>query len=162
MFYQLKPWLAPFYSALTSPSLVILPVSRQALNEIKDSLSISMHLDRNMRSSSAKFSWKLIRVGARMVSSMAEVQEVMVGGNGRTTVHFLNHEPNKVKCTPALRQAALRWSRRLSQAPRMASMLSPPFIPLSAAADAFADEHRAGIGGWFSFTDPPLLHSVSW
>ena len=92
---------------------------------------------------------QLLEVGAIKIFSKADVPRVPPSHKHHQWVRLA--DPNRSELH--LKQDskfALAWLSLCFQHEQPCSLRTPPLAPCLSAADAFADKHRMGIGGWLS------------
>lgn len=143
----LRPWLCHFYQLLHSPKINIKALDAKQLQEVYG-LTVEGNISpRNAVLSDVCKGWQIRAVGSAPFES-AEDLLTTAGKHNQVWVKFAEWGPKDMRVTEAVAEAASFYKAMVQlQTPVPLLEADGPLLP--AAADAFADAHSAGIGGWW-------------
>ena len=162
----LRPWLASFFEMLYKPKAVAVKLDLHQLDEVRWLMSSNLRLSDDASLFDGKKGWKLHSVNNSVVSSPSDVDLVRpLYSNGLVFVVFFDFDCDTARVSADAQHASrVLYNAIWEQQP----------IPLcitekggcTAAADAWADEDTAGIGGWWLppglTCHPANIHWFSW
>ena len=162
LLHLLRPWLSEFYAALNRPVSNLVNCSIQQLAEVVDRLSHDLTLKHQCTLSTAGKGWKLREINHRPITNIDEAKASTVRGLGRVWVRLDNPGSTKVRVNDELRISAKIWHAALAQGPKIIPMLGYAYDTHAAAADAFANDTKSGIGGWLDSGKGQSASAVHW
>ena len=143
----LRPWLCHFFHLLNKPALRFQHLDRQQIDELLDCLDHKLLVTRKPHLSDVQAGWRLSEIGGRNIGSKQAILS-SPWKNGRASCKFLDPLCQEVSCSKEESEAALlMWNAVHTQVALEMGPLAGDGT--CAAADAFADEDAAGIGGWW-------------
>ena len=143
----LRPWLYDFYHLLHKPRLRHQQLDRAQLSELLSILDSDLFANSSAVLSSVAFGWRLIKVGSLAVHSKEELVSVPLR-SGCAWATFSDIAADKVKVNKHEAGTAQFFVNAIKCG------INVPFWSTAgpgeiAAADAFADDTGAGIGGFW-------------
>ena len=145
---HLRPFMAPLYKDLHSGQGTLHSIAPYAWQAFYDSLNEQAQLSRTPTGSWLPRNGKVFEVGSLKISSKVDVPKVPPSHKHSW---FRIFDPHRGEIH--LRQESrfvLEWLRQCFAHEQPRSLRSAPLLHCLSAADAFADKHRMGIGGWLT------------
>ena len=145
---HLRPFMAPLYKDLHSGQGTLHSIAPSAWQAFYDCLDASGQLSRTPPGSWLPRSGRILEVGAPKVSCKADVPKVPPS-HKHSWVRIFDPHRGEIH----LRQESkfvLEWLRHCFAHEQPRSLRAAPLLHCLSAADAFADKHRMGIGGWLT------------
>ena len=145
---HLRPFMAPLYKDLHSAKGTLHSIAPASWSAFYEALDSSARLARTPTGSWLPRNAQLLEVGALKIHSKADVPKVPP-----------SHKHQWVRLADLSRQEihlrkdsefVLHWLSLCFAHEQPRSLRCAPLMPCLSAADAFADKHRMGIGGWLS------------
>jgi hypothetical protein len=146
----LRPWLSELYSCLHKGQPCVVHCTASQLAEITDSIDENLVMGRTAVLSRARAGMKLVEIHHKPVPSQQAARATNIASLSRAWVRLQDPESLEVAVTKEAQQSAAVWQACISTSCRAVPFLNLPRDASVAAADAFADETEAGIGGWIS------------
>ena len=146
----LRPWLSEFYSCLSKGQPCIVHCTASQLAEIADSIDENLVMTSTAVLSRARAGMKLVQINHKPVPSQQAARAINMASLSRTWVCLQDPKSLEVAMSKEAQQSAAVWEACISTSCRAIPFLNLPCDASVAAADAFADETEAGIGGWIS------------
>ena len=159
----LRPWLQAFYNLLYKPRAVPMKLDHFQFRELLSVLGVDFCLNRRPASFYAEAGWKLHKVGNQEVTTMsASLLSHACMTNGHADVVLLDLRSQSARVSKEVATTAIFFyntvEAHVSVPLRLVEGDSSP-----AAADAFAESDRAGIGGWWLPPGvPPCPENILW
>ena len=145
---HLRPFMAPLYKDLHSAKGTLHSIAPASWTAFYEALDSSARLARTPTGSWLPRNAQLLEVGALKVHSKADVPQVPP-----------SHKHQWVRLADPTRQEihlrkesefVLQWLSLCFAHEQPRSLRCAPLMPCMSTGDAFADQHRMGIGGWLS------------
>lgn len=160
--YWLKPWMQIWFFALHKPKLRFQMLSAEQIAELAEVLDNNGRVLRRCHLSDVQPGWKVLEVGNRCVTSAADVLGIPLKQH-RVWVKLGEDQAEVITLSKAEVQVAQFFLQLLSAQEQVPVHLVESTRPqVLAAADAFAEGDRAGIGGWWlpcgEALDPANIH----
>ena len=156
----LRPWLSNFHRCLATPSPDVRGVSQDIL---RSAFLGSCDLVVSHSCGPLERGEWIARIGHYSPSSTKDLwNNARFDESDRTYVGVSSHKSKRIIVNSEAKQAAEHWRYMLRSAFALHSLWTPMAMHLHAAADAFADEHNAGIGCWLSLERPSSPSEVFW
>ena len=143
----LRPWLQVWFCALNKPGLHFFHADATQSEELFQALDNSCKVVRPCRLSDVQRGWCLLDMAGHAVKSRADLLSAPLK-NGRVWLKFGEPTPAKIKLNQD-ELTVVRFFREVLSAQEPVQLVERPGPGLVAAADAFAEGKRWGIGGWF-------------
>ena len=143
----LRPWLQVWFCALNKPGLHFFHADATQSEELFQALDNSCKVVRPCRLSDVQRGWCLLDIAGHAVKSRADLLSAPLK-NGRVWLKFGEPTPAKIKLNQD-ELTVVRFFREVLSAQEPVQLVERPGPGLVAAADAFAEGKRWGIGGWF-------------
>lgn len=94
--------------------------------------------------------WQVLAIAGKDINTLNHAHQVRAIGSRRMWCRFRVDDSTEVKVSKNLQACALLWLNSLKYAPRQVPMdRRVPQACCTSSADAYAEGHLAGIGGWF-------------
>ncbi|OLP75956.1 hypothetical protein AK812_SmicGene44177 [Symbiodinium microadriaticum] len=145
---HLRPFMAPLYKDLHSGQGTLHSIAPAAWQAFYDCLDASGQLSRTPSGSWLPRNGRVLEVGSLKVSCKADVPKVPPS-HKHSWVRIFDPRRGEIH----LRQESkfvLEWLRHCFAHEQPRSLRAAPLLHCLSAADAFADKHRMGIGGWLT------------
>ena len=144
---SLRPWLQVWFHALHKPGLHFLQLDMVQLSELHGAIDKAGKVVRACRHCDAQSGWRVLELAGSGVRSANDVLSPPLK-QGRVWVKFGEPEPKIIKFSQE-ELAVARFFKRLLTCSDPIPLVEKPGPVSVAAADAFAEDGRFGIGGWF-------------
>ena len=145
---HLRPFMAPLYKDLHSGQGTLHSIAPSAWQAFYDCLDNTGQLSRTPPGSWLPRNGRVLEVGSLKVSCKADVPKVPPS-HKHSWVRIFDPHRGEIH----LRQESkfvLEWFRHCFSHEQPRSLRAAPLLHCLSAADAFADKHRMGIGGWLA------------
>ncbi|CAE7197288.1 unnamed protein product [Symbiodinium sp. KB8] len=145
---HMRSFMAPLYKDLHSTAGTLHSIAPSAWSAFYDCLDQNAKLGSTPLGSWLPRQAQLLEVGSIKIHSKADVprvppshkhQWVRLSDPQRSEIHLKQDS-----------KFVLDWLRLCFEHEQPRSLRTPPIAPCLSAADAFAEQHRIGIGGWLS------------
>ena len=152
--FWLKPWLQVWFHMLGKVRLRFQSLQREQLEDLHHCLDSECRVSHLPRLSDVQAGWKLLEIGGHAVQNRADILSAPLkrdqawlkfGEEGSAEISLSSEE---------LARFFMRLLQHQEDAPVHLVDLPGPCVV--AAADAYADGTRAGVGGWFLPEDAEL------
>ena len=144
---HVRPYFAPLYRDLRSAAGTLKLIHPQFWQPLLDSLDDSAKVIAQPPRLWLPVKARVIFAGSAPISSKQDLPKVSAAHKAdplsRSEVHLGKES-----------KAALRWIQQCFARDRLRPLQRPPVLPRFAAADARADDHVMGIGGWIVTAQP--------
>ena len=145
---HLRPFMAPLYKDLHSGQGTLHSIAPSAWQAFYDCLDSAGQLSRTPPGSWLPRNGRVLEVGSLKISCKADVPKVPPS-HKHSWVRIFDPHRGEIH----LRQESkfvLEWLRHCFAHEQPRSLRAAPLLHCLSAADAFADKHRMGIGGWLA------------
>ena len=160
--YWLKPWLQSLYQLLFKPVCVFRSLSTGQFRALLAKLTDGLYVSQDLRDCDVLRGWKLHSVWNCPVSTLdSEPLRTPRVRQGSISCVFYDYFQDMVPCNRASTWAAQFFLRAVERQVKIPLRVLEPDRG-QAAADAFATQHRAGIGGWWCPSADVRKSEVSW
>ena len=158
----LRPWFQAFYHILCKPRAVFRTIDMNRFAALRDSLSDSLVLLKQIAGFDMRLGWKLHAVGNVAVESLsAQPLSTPRSKHGQVALTFYEYGAKH-----ATMSSHAAFTARLFHNAVAANMCVPLILRSKqeswASADAWAERDRAGIGGWWTSCAPSSKADVFW
>jgi len=147
----LKPWLEPLYKILFKPRAIPRLVNFTRFSEFVQALDANLVVTEHVRCCDVCLKWRLHSINNCQVSSRKSSSFVTPKSrNGQISLIFYDYENPRTSSDKNAAWAAQLLKKQCGPAQGFLCHMCLAEAPLEfAAADAWADENSAGIGGWW-------------
>ncbi|CAE7274006.1 hypothetical protein AK812_SmicGene39418 [Symbiodinium microadriaticum] len=145
---HLRPFMAPLYKDLHSGQGTLHSIAPSAWQAFYDCLDSAGQLSRTPPGSWLPRNGRVLEVGSLKISCKADVP-IVPPSHKHSWVRIFDPHRGEIH----LRQESkfvLEWLRHCFAHEQPRSLRAAPLLHCLSAADAFADKHRMGIGGWLA------------
>ena len=143
----LRPWLQIWFRALHKPGLHFVQLDILQLEELAATLDGHCCVTKCLRLSDVQVGWRLLEMGGRPVQGAADLSAPILK-HGRTWLKFGEPEPSCIKLSKEELSCVFFFKAMLA-AQEPIHLVKQADSGVVAAADAFGEGRRWGIGGWF-------------
>ena len=142
---SLRPWLQALFQVLRKPAIVVRALDAEQLADLRACVDDKLLIVQKPRRCPVSVCWRALEIAYKPVASATALQHV---GPFPVWVKFGNPASTEVRISREAAEAATFYHDliQLNVAIRLVQSAGPR---VGAAADAFAEGDRAGIGGWW-------------
>ena len=149
MIPELRPFLSVFYKLLKAPSLVLKCLTVSQLSELHHAVGDDLCVARTLKGGDVQRGWTLQSLGShRPVKSKEEILSAPLR-HSRCWTRFLDFSSRSVSVDKSSAKVAALLRNAFCSGESFQFAGFAPDLGLG-AADAWASETRAGVGGWWS------------